>query len=87
MCNSIVLVKAFTAFLRSSKDATSEQKRPAISNVFYAELKDYVHNNSSTAVKTQNDCWGHFIGKMMRVMRSEILHFNTAVKRTNLRIS
>ena len=45
MCNSIALVKAFTTYLRSSKDAAVDKKRPAIRNVFCAELKDYSHNN------------------------------------------
>ena len=80
MCNSRALVKAFTAFLRSSKDAIRDKQRPAIRNVFYAELKDYLHNNSSILGKKHNDCWGRFIGKIMRLTRREILHCNTAVK-------
>ena len=80
MCNSIALVKAFSAFLRSSKDATSDKKRPAISKVFYAEFKDYLHNNSSLDVKTHNFCCGHFIGIITGLIRYEILHFNRAVQ-------
>jgi len=48
--------------------------------MFHAELKDYLYNNSPIVTKTYNFCWGHFIGKIICLIRREILDFNIAVK-------